>query len=373
MIAPPTIDLPRSRGIMERALADARILRDSQRANVRLKADDLRERRLVWQSVPFRLMLEANRRCNVKCLHCDIERGGTGDLPLPLIERLMDEVGWGSMEIMPFVGGEPTLAPITELAALARQHNNYLNFITNGLLFTRRYHAAIADVTARVHFSCHSHRPELHRRVMPGADFATVTRNIRDAAELGDEHGTQVLMGAVVMASNLPDLADYVRFAADLGVRRVILQKLYPWTKAFADEGVDGRLPPDEVRGHVLRALDTALELGVFLETNLDDAFGDPRIVNPRSSPFDILQDNSHVVELFHPGFCISTAITIRVEWDGTVLPCCRDQIVVGNLHERPFLEIWNGPEMQRLRQTFFERQLRPYCARCMAFYNGHA
>jgi len=90
-------------------------------------------------------------------------------------------------------------------------------------------------------------------------------------------------------------------------------------------------------------------------------------------SRFEVLQDNSHVVELFHPGFCISTATTIRVEWDGTVMPCCRDQIVIGNLHERRFPEIWNGEPMQRLRETFFRRQLRPYCQRCMAFYNGHA
>lgn len=373
MSTPVGIDLPRSRTIMERALAAADCLWEGQRQNVRDKADDLREERLVWSSVPFRLMLEANRRCNVKCLHCDIERGGTGDLPIALIERLMDDVGWGSMEIMPFVGGEPTLAPMDELAELARRHNNYLNFITNGLLFTRRYHEAIADATARVHFSIHSHRPEVHRRIMPGVDYDTVVRNIRDAAELGDEHGSQILIGAVVMASNVADLADYVKFAADLGVRRIVLQKLYPWTKAFAEEGLDGRLPADEIRGHVRRALETAIDLGVFLETNLDDAFGDPRNVNPQDSRFEVLQDNSHVVELFHPGFCISTATTIRVEWDGTVLPCCRDQIVIGNLHEQSFPEIWNGEPMQRLRETFFRRELRPYCKRCMAFYNGHA
>jgi radical SAM protein with 4Fe4S-binding SPASM domain len=367
------IDLPRSRQIMERALAEATFLRDSQRENVRAKAEDLRQERLVWESVPFRLMLEANRRCNVKCVHCDIERAGTGDLPVELIERLLDDVGHGSMEIMPFVGGEPTLAPMDELAALCRRHNQRLNFITNGLLFTRAYHQAIADVTARVHFSFHSHVPSVHDHIMPGVDFDTAVQNIRDAVELGAEHGTQVLVGAVAMDSNLRHLSEWVRFCADLGVRRVIIQKLYPWTKAWNQEGVDGRLPEDEVRHEARRALATAVELGVWLETNLDDAFGDPRNDNPQDTRYEILQDNSHIVELFHPGFCISTAITVRVEWDGSVLPCCRDQIVLGNLHEQGFAEIWNGEPMQRLRETFFQRELRPFCKRCMAFYNGHA
>ena len=79
------------------------------------------------------------------------------------------------------------------------------------------------------------------------------------------------------------------------------------------------------------------------------------------------------MVELFNPKFCISPAITILLEWDGTLLPCCRDHIVLGNLNEKSFMELWNGDEMKRLRETFYKGELRPYCKQCMAFYNGHS
>ena len=358
---------------MERALGAAEILNPSQRANARHKADDLLRERTVWKSVPFRLMLEANRRCNVQCVHCDIDRTGTGDLDLALIDALMESVGWGSMEIMPFLGGEPTLAPIQDLARLARKHNNYLNFITNGILFDRAYYSSIADVTARVHFSLHSHRSKEAQQVMPGCSLPDLCRNIADATAIAEQTGAQILCGLVVMDSNLEDLSDYIRFVYDLGVRRVIFQKLYPWTKAGPQAGVSLRRSSAEIRHHVRQALETAIELGVFLETNVDEAFGDPRNKNPHNSPFDVLQDNVHVVELFNPKFCISTATTILVEWDGTVLPCCRDHIELGNLYESSFLDLWNGKAMQELRQTFFRRQLRPFCKKCMAFYNNHA
>lgn len=366
------VDLRTSDRLMEEALA-ADFLNDSQRRNARLKSRDLLEERSEWESVPFRLMIEPNRNCNARCVHCDIERTGTGNLSLAVVERLLDEVGWGSMEIMPFIGGEPTLAPIDSLAPLARRHNNYFNFITNGLRFTGDYYRRIADCTARVHFSFHSHRREAHERIMPGLSYDVIVQNMRDAADIGRDSGAQILAGLVVMEENLEDLAEYVRFVHGLGIRRVVFQKLYPWTKVYGLQGVEGRRSPDEIAEHAGRALETALELGVFLEGNVDAVFGDPRNQNPWTSRFDVLQSNAHVVQLFHPGFCISTAITVLVEWDGTVLPCCRDRIVLGNLNEQSFGEIWNGDAMKRLRESFFRRRLSSFCAKCMAFYNGHA
>jgi radical SAM protein with 4Fe4S-binding SPASM domain len=368
-----SVDLARSDAIRAAALERADFLTPSQVRNIHLKCDDLFTGRLAWESVPFRLMIEPNRRCNTRCVHCDIQRSGTGELGLDAIERLLDEIGWGVMEILPFVGGEPTLAPLRELAGLARRHGQFLNLTTNGALFTRNLYADIADVVSRVHVSLHSHRREEQERIAPGLSFDAIVRNVADAVPIAEAHGAQLLCGLVVMDRNLDELEDYVRFVASLGVRRVILQKLYPGTRRFAEEGVDGLRPEVEVQRAAEAALVAALEEGVFLETNVDAIFADERMQNPASSRFDLLQDYSHVVELYRPGFCISTAIMALVEWDGTVLPCCRDRIVLGNVREQTFDSIWNGAGMQELRRSFLTRDLRPFCGGCMAFYNGHS
>ncbi|MCB9882008.1 MAG: radical SAM protein [Planctomycetes bacterium] len=367
--------LEASHRTLERALADADVLNASQRANARLMAHDLRMERVVWESVPFRLQLEMNRRCNVKCTHCDIGRSNTGELDLAIVERLLDAVGWGSMEIMPFVGGEPTLAPLVPLAKLARRHRNWFNLTTNGLLFTRAYYESIADVTARVHFSLHSHRRATHERIMPGAPFDTVLQNVTDAVRIAETTGAQILTGMTVMDSNLDELVDYVHFVADLGIRRIIFQKLYPWTKVYERERLDRRYGASQRADLFARVVDAAVQRGIFLETNVDEIFVDHRNdvdLHPRGR-FDILNESAEIVNLFRPGFCISTAISVLVEWDGTLIPCCRDHIVLGNLHEHDFLDLWNGEPMRRLRASFFENSLRPFCAGCMAFYCGHA
>jgi radical SAM protein with 4Fe4S-binding SPASM domain len=59
----------------------------------------------------------------------------------------------------------------------------------------------------------------------------------------------------------------------------------------------------------------------------------------------------------------------ITVEWDGTLLPCCRARYPIGNLRQNAFVELWNGPRMRRLRQTFLERRLYSGCTRCREFF----
>jgi len=359
--------------IMEDALQAADYLTESQRRNARLKAQDLQGKKREWDSVPFRLLIECNRRCNTKCLHCDIEHLAAGELSAHALEGMMEEVGWGSMEIMPCVAGESTLAPMDLLEPLARKYNNFFNFTTNGYLFTRDYYERISDLVARVHFSLNTPRREVGNRIMPGLDFDTRIRNIRDAATIAKTTGAQILTGIVVMECNIEDLERYVRFVADLGVERIIFQKLYPGSSVFQEQSVTVHRSPAEVEDHVTRAFDAAMGLGIFVETNLDEIFAHPRNLNPHSSRFDFLQESSDVVGLFRPGFCISVATTVLVEWDGTVLPCCRDHIELGNINEESFSDIWNGARMKQLRATLFGGELRGFCRQCMAFFNEHA
>ncbi len=370
--APARSDRSRSDRIVEAALAATSVYRESQKANVRLMADDLFERRSEWRSVPFRLLFEFNRLCNVKCVHCDIRRAGTEHLPIEVFERLLEEIGWGSIEVMPLAGGEPTLAPIHAAADVARRHNHWFNFITNGILFDRAYFEEIADVTARVQFSFHSHRRDVFASIMPGAEFDRVVRNLGDAVELSARTGAHVVPTIVAMRDNLDSMAEYVDFVADLGVNRVIIQKLYPHTKRFAELDANrGRSAAelDEIWSHVL---ETANRRRVFIETCVPHIFRRQEGVPFTRSRFDILQENAGIVGLYHPEFCISTALQTVIERDGTVLPCVRDRIVLGNILESSFMELWNGPVMQRLRRSLFDRCPSAHCAKCKEFWLGH-
>ena len=63
----------------------------------------------------------------------------------------------------------------------------------------------------------------------------------------------------------------------------------------------------------------------------------------------------------------------MSVAWDGDVLPCCYDydkKYVLGNVKNKKMAEMWNGPEMQKLRREFLANHVtNPLCRNCPDLY----
>ena len=98
---PDDVDLTESNRIVHEVLDRTIVLNETQKKNIHLKAADLWQRRLIWKSVPFRILFEFNRRCNANCIHCYVEHDEEGELSPDILKALLDEIGWGVMEIMP--------------------------------------------------------------------------------------------------------------------------------------------------------------------------------------------------------------------------------------------------------------------------------
>jgi MoaA/NifB/PqqE/SkfB family radical SAM enzyme len=69
------------------------------------------------------------------------------------------------------------------------------------------------------------------------------------------------------------------------------------------------------------------------------------------------------------PAQAAPTLRDCRAPWEwsviatnGEVLPCCFGAPPVGNLHDTSFEEIWNGEEMQALRQAISENRMPKAC-----------
>jgi radical SAM protein with 4Fe4S-binding SPASM domain len=361
----------RSRRLVDEHLARATVLSENQRRNVRAKVDDLAAGRTRWESVPTRVQLELNRRCNLACKHCDIAHPWDSELDLRVVERLFEELDGRSMEVMPYAGGEPTLAPLERLAAILRRHNNYLSFTTNGVLFDEDLFCAIADATARVTISMHGHTAEIFHAVVPGDDFDRIAANMCAAVPIAEEHDIQLLAGLVLMDASLDHLAEWFHWIADMGFRHAGLTHLYPGTKRLDELGIYENRSRAEIEDKVAAGMRAAIDRGVFVETNVPEAYYTrwPENRPTRPTRFDVINEVNSLPSLFRPGFCPLVANMTTVEHDGTVLPCCRTRYPVGNVNRQGFLDVWNGERMQRLRETFLARSVYSGCARCMDFF----
>lgn len=67
---------------------------------------------------------------------------------------------------------------------------------------------------------------------------------------------------------------------------------------------------------------------------------------------------------------CYQLWHSLVINWDGTVVPCCKDYnstIIIGNILTDNIESIWNGKTMQKLRQTFLKTpDLIPLCLDCV-------
>jgi len=70
--------------------------------------------------------------------------------------------------------------------------------------------------------------------------------------------------------------------------------------------------------------------------------------------------------------------MTAYVTANGNCLPCCISpfathdygSLILGNLFERPFGEIWNEALYQKFRTDFFTDQPHKACANCGVFWS---
>jgi len=70
---------------------------------------------------------------------------------------------------------------------------------------------------------------------------------------------------------------------------------------------------------------------------------------------------------------CLQLFLNPAVRADGAVFPCCiaeyRDDLIMGNLHENSFLDIWRSEKYETFRSTFLSGK-NPICNSCFLKYS---
>ena len=243
---------------------------------------------------------------------------------------------------MQFCGGEPLLArSLLPLAQRARQVHLPTRVLSNGIPVTdalagdlRRSGVGIVQVSL-------DGGREIHDAIRgEGAfDRAAAGARLLVGAEL------ELTIAATLSRLNLDQIDAVLTTAVDLGAERVAFSRLVP-------SGAGAELLPELLSAaQWLDAQVTMIELarrrGIALM--------------PRDPTFNLLLG-------FQPGppgrlgGCAAGANGLSVEPDGTVYPCRRLPIAIGNVFEDDLEEIWRAPLLEQLRDR---DELGGACGRC--------
>ncbi len=272
-------------------------------------------------------------RCNLKCLHCYQD----GKLPEEMTpEEIAETVAvlsetikqWSELYEITFspsvnvTGGEPfVLARLPEILASLHGAGFNLYVLTNGTLVGEREAAMLAGIPVKgVQVSIEGPE-EAHDSIRGKGAFRAAIRGVRRLVS----QGLTVTLNLTLSSLNVNYVEEMASLASSLGARRVGFSRLVPSGRGLGL--IDKMLDKREVREAYER-------IRTLNFPGLDIVTGDPMYscATERVAP----QDGSVPF-----GGCAAGVSGITITPDGTLLPCRRLNIPIGNILNDNLRAIW--------------------------------
>jgi MoaA/NifB/PqqE/SkfB family radical SAM enzyme len=261
------------------------------------------------------------------------------------VERLIDDViGLGGLDAVIVSGmGEPFTHPqIYEILALLKARGLHVTVITNLVLVDPARIAALVDqLLIGIHGATKASYQAFHPS-FTGDQWERLHRILGRLRGRRDKH-VHVISGC-----NAHEIFEMI----DLGVRYDAAQ--INFKLASLGHGTETARISEAQRSWLVAELPRARAHAEAsgIATNLDVFEAQLRAGGADTAPIDEIG-------------CFMGYVYARVLVDGTVLYCCNTEVVVGNLREASFSELWRGPGWQALRDRMHRGDYLPSCRQC--------
>lgn len=294
--------------------------------------------------------------CNLSCTHCYQTGGKTDELSLAEIKDVLAEISdmlqvWTEayqLEFSPslnITGGEPFLrkdlfAILGEMAP--RGFALYL--LTNGTLVDQEKATMLADLDVKgVQVSIEG--PEkIHDTIRGKGSFSASCKGISHLLDAG----LAVTLNATLSEVNAEKFRQMIEISSSLGVQRLGFSRLVPSGRGLGlvDQMI-GRQRVKEIYESIFSLPSNGIEI----------VTGDP-VASQMKAGLSV-DDYGSIAT----GGCAAGISGLTILPDGTVTPCRRLAIPVGNVREDSLREIWANSEI--LEQLRDRSKYKGKCGKC--------
>lgn len=196
-------------------------------------------------SGPWRITFDTNPDdCNLHCIMCEEHSEYCRDnnnhknrrqhriMDIEVIHQTVEQMApRGLREIIPSTMGEPLLYRyFDDIIRISSRYGIKINLTTNGtwpLLGPQKWAEMLCPVTSDIKISWNGASPAIQEAIMPGSGFSrrlddicTFIKVRDDISRSGGNH-CRLTFQCTFMETNLYELPDIIRLAADLGIERV--------------------------------------------------------------------------------------------------------------------------------------------------------
>ncbi|WP_029558832.1 radical SAM protein [Xanthobacter sp. 91] len=325
-------------------------------------------------SVPVRkpvcLYLETTNRCNLLCTTCPRtyeELEPPADMSWELFTSIVDQIPDLERCVLHGVG-EPMLVPdLDRMVRYLKDRGTYVLFNTNGTVLTEKNgRAMIAAGLDELRVSLDAANAHSYRAIRGKNYFDRILKNVRAFRELQEREGhtnPRVSAWLTGLKETISELPDFVRVAAELGVREVYLQRL-----VFFEQEAIGRARPDQAlyeqintdeAAYIAEAARVAAELGMVFSAS--GAASEPGMSLKRpeeGSPWSM---------------CRRPWTVMYFTANGRALPCCiapfsqrgYENYTLGDATTQSLSDIWHGDAYKAFRAGLLSETPPAACANC--------
>jgi radical SAM protein with 4Fe4S-binding SPASM domain len=319
---------------------------------------------------PVCLYLETTNRCNLLCTTCPRtyeELEPPADMSWQLFCSIVDQIPNLSRAVLHGVGEPMLVKNLPRMVRYLKDRGTYVLFNTNGTVLNERNGRALIEAGLdELRISFDAANAESYKAIRGKNYFNRILRNVRAFRDLQEREGCsrpRLSAWLTGLRETVEQLPEFVRVAADAGVREVYLQRL-----VFFEENAIGKARPDqalyeqlssEEAKHIDRASEIADSLGVSFSAS--GAVSEPGMSLKRS-------DSSSPWSL-----CRRPWTVMYITANGRALPCCiapfalrgYENYTLGDATQQTLREIWRGPAYQAFRRALKSDEPPATCANC--------
>lgn len=293
----------------------------------------------IQKGLPFSISIEPTTACNLRCPECPSGlrqfTRDTGNIKQDFFSNVIQELHPNLLTLMFYFQGEPFIHPaFLDMVQFANKNRIYTITSTNGhFLNDQNAKRTVESGLDRLIISVDGTTQETYESYRKEGDLKKVldgARNIVKWKKALKKKHPHIIFQFLVVKPNEHQIPEIYQIAKDIGV--------------------------DEVK------LKTAQ---VY-----DYKHGNPLIPeNPKYARYTEIEDGTWEPNHKLNGDCWKLWHGAVITWDGHVLPCCFDkdaQHQMGNMREKSFKEIWQGPAYQSFRSQLFKgREHIDICQNC--------
>jgi radical SAM protein with 4Fe4S-binding SPASM domain len=292
--------------------------------------------------------------CNLRCQHCyQDDFSKDRDLPFPELQKisanLLAAIGeWKRKACIHLTGGEPLLKP--EIFSLLEYLDRSpvveeLGIITNGLLLNKEMAERLAEFPKlrKIKVSLDGPDAATNDSIRPVGTFQRLRHSL---AGIQSPRRFEIILMFTAMNRNFHSLPAYIRLAREWQVNGLIIERFIPWGKG---KGIrDDVLTREQWRKMV-----------ASLYEEFDLEMGDQDFSPYQAFQIDFQGDQPEL--LGAP--CVLGSEGLCVMPEGTVFPCRRFPLAIGNLLKDSLITIWEKSEV--LKSVRGKENLKGKCGSC--------